>query len=216
MNHTIAISTVLLLGSVLLTAQTSGQGHSQAGMEKVVTSTAPDGSTIWTTVPMTEAERQKVQAMSASLPNTCPVSLTAQQSSAAFKREVGSGSARPDGIAQWLHLNIAGSGSRRVVTATVTVHGFADKSRMLPASSAVLSSPMSSSAASSDASWTENVRFSPAGASDVAAQLRVPGMTGVTAIDLKAVTYADGSTWKLAQGSSCRVSIGGLMLVGNR
>jgi hypothetical protein len=35
----------------------------------------------------------------------------------------------------------------------------------------------------------------------------------VGVIDLNSVTFADGSTWKIAQGQSCRVWVDGLMLV---
>jgi len=211
MNKLAALSIAVLFAAAALSAQTTGQGHSRAGMEKVVTSTAPDGSTIWTTEPMTEAVRQKAQRLLAPFINTCPVSLSAQQSSSAYRREVGSGSGRPEGPAQWIHLSIASPDSRRVVAATVTVHGFADKSRMVPASSAVLSSRDSS-----DASRTVSVRFSTGGGSDVSALVRVADLTGVTALDLKAVTYADGSTWQVASGGACSVPVSGLMLIGNR
>jgi len=44
----------------------------------------------------------------------------------------------------------------------------------------------------------------------------VADLTGVTALDLKAVTYADGSTWQVASGGACSVPVSGLMLIGNR
>ena len=211
MNHAVALSAALVFASAALSAQTASQSQPQIEIHKTVTSTAADGSIKWTTTPASEADVQKAQRFLAPLLNTCPVSLSAQQSSSAFKREVGSGSSGPEGVAQWLHLNIANPDSRRVVAATVTVHGFADKSRMVPAASAVLSN-----GDSSDAARTLDVRFSAVGGGDVGAQIRVPGLTGVTSIELKAVTYGDGSTWKLAAGGSCSVPIGGLMLVGNQ
>jgi len=51
---------------------------------------------------------------------------------------------------------------------------------------------------------------------EAAADVTVPGLSGVTTIELNSVTYADGSTWKLAGGSVCRSPIDGFMLIGNR
>jgi len=211
MKNAVALSLAVLLGSAVLAAQTTSQSQPQIEMHKVITNSAPDGGAVWTSQPATEAEKEKAQMPPTPFINRCPVSLRAEQSSSAFRREVGNGSARSEGVAQWLHLNIASPDSRRVVGATVTVHGFADKSRIVEASSAVLSSRDAS-----DALRTLDVRFSPSAGGEVSALIRVPGLTGVTAIDLKAVSYGDGSTWKLAAGGSCRVPIGGLMLVGNR
>jgi hypothetical protein len=109
-----------------------------------------------------------------------------------------------NGVAQRLHLIVTNPDSRRVVQASVTVRGFADKARVVQTMS---------SSDSPDAARTMDVRFLAGSGKEVSADLRVPGLTAVSAIDLNSVTYADGSIWKLAAGGSCRSWIDGLMLV---
>jgi hypothetical protein len=41
-------------------------------------------------------------------------------------------------------------------------------------------------------------------------------MTAVAAIDLNSASFADGSAWKIADGSVCRVFPDPMMLVENR
>jgi hypothetical protein len=136
-------------------------------------------------------------------PPSCPVNLTARQSPGANRMEVNGVQAK--GIVQNLHLTVTGPNSKRVVAAKVTVYGFAGKVRAVETSSAQ---------APSDAK-TFDVRF-PSGPSEIATDLAVPGFSGVRVIDLNAVTYADGSTWKLAAGSTCSSRIDPIMQVSGR
>jgi|HubBroStandDraft_1064217.scaffolds.fasta_scaffold09908_3 hypothetical protein len=197
-----AVSFAILLGSMILPAQTSNQNQPQGFVQK--TTTAPDGTTVWTTRAMSQAEIKQATAQIAPMINTCPVSLHAQQSSAATRREVGSQDPRPNGIAQSLHLTVTNPDSRRVVAANVTVRGFANKARLMQ----VLSDQNSS-----DAAKTMDVRFPDVSGKELSADLRVPDLTAVSEIDLNSLTYADGSIWKLAAGNSCRSWIDGFMLV---
>jgi len=141
------------------------------------------------------------------LVNTCPIALHAQQSSAVTRREVGNGDARPAGIAQSLHLTVTNPDSRRIVQANVTVRGFADKARIVQTMSG---------SDSFDAARTMDVRFPVGSGKEASADLRVPGLTAVSVIDLNSVMYSDGSTWKLGAGGSCRSWIDGLMLVSSQ
>jgi hypothetical protein len=120
-------------------------------------------------------------------PPSCPVNLTARQSPGANRMEVNGVQAK--GIVQNLHLTVTGPNSKRVVAAKVTVYGFAGKVRAVETSSAP---------------------------SEIATDLAVPGFSGVRVIDLNAVTYADGSTWKLAAGSTCSSRIDPIMQVSGR
>jgi len=115
----------------------------------------------------------------------------------------------PNGPAQRLHLTLVNPKSRQITSATVTVHGLHPKTR------ATLK-PAAGESAPSDAARTLDVSFSNPSAKDVSADLWVPGLSAAYSIDLIAVTYADGSTWKLAGGETCRTPIDGFMLVGGR
>ena len=148
MNRAAKVSFAILLGSMILPAQTANPNQSQGIVQK--TTAAPDGTTVWTTRTMSQAELQQATAQIWPMINTCPISLHAQQSSAATRREVGSGDARPEGIAQSLHLTVTNPDSRRVVAANVTVRGFANKARLMQ---------VMSDQNSSDEAKTIDVRF---------------------------------------------------------
>jgi hypothetical protein len=201
-----AIACAILFSSVTLAAQSANQSANEVRPHLSVqkTTTASDGTTTWTTRPGTQKEIEAVSLMSPL--GSCPVSLHARQSGVAARREVGGSEHRPDGVSQSLHLIVDNPESRRVVAANVTVHGFADNSRLVE----VLSNQDSS-----DAARTFDLRFSANSATEATADLRVPGFTGVSTIDLNTVTFADGSVWKFAAGSSCRTWIDGLVLVGS-
>jgi hypothetical protein len=177
MHRAAAVSFALLLASTTLVAQAVSPTQPQAQIQTL--SVAPP-------------------------PSSCPISLHAQQSSAATRREVGSDDGRPKDIAQRLHITVAAPDSKRIVAANVTVRGFANKARLMQAMA---------NQDSSDAAKTMDVPFVVGSGKQVSADLRVPGLTAVSAIDLNSVTYDDGSVWKLAAGSSCRSSIDGFMLV---
>jgi hypothetical protein len=136
--------------------------------------------------------------------NNCPVSLHAMHAGGGEMRKVDG--APINGPAQMLHLDVTNPDSKHIVAANVTVRGFADKARFMPAAS---------TQDNSNAAKTLDVKFPAGSGKEAAADLRVPGFTAVTVIDLNSVTYSDGSSWKLASGGSCRSWIDGLMLVSN-
>jgi hypothetical protein len=144
--------------------------------------------------------------------SSCPVSVRAQQFSAANEMKVDQN--RPKGLAQLLHLTLANPPDSRVARATVTVRG------LLPKTRATLT-PLTLGADASDAAKTLEVAFpagtDPAGTDKAAsAELWVPGLSAVYSIDLVSVTYADGSTWTANTARTCRTPIDGIMLVGAR
>jgi len=213
-------ATVLLLalgfGLTALPAQSASQNEPQVVVQK--SSTAPDGSTVWTTLSPMDAQAVIHRAAP---PYTCPVMLAARQSSAAFARQVRGGEApgggepivKQDGdvaikdVTQRLHLSARGPDSKRIVAAGILVHGYSNKARFMP---------IFSTDKDYDAAKILNVRFSPESAHEDSADVSVPGLAAVGVIDLNSVTFADGSTWKIAQGQSCRVWVDGLMLVSGR
>jgi hypothetical protein len=138
-------------------------------------------------------------------PGNCPVSLRAQHTPGEY-REVVNGVFIP-GIAQRIHVVASALNSRRVVAANMTVRGFANKVRVLPTTSGQ---------DIGDAAKKLDVRFPARAEKESSADLAVPDLSAVTAIDLNSVTYADGSVWKVAAGNTCRSWIDGFMLISGR
>jgi hypothetical protein len=200
MNHAGAVSFALLLASTVVIAQTTSQSQPQVEMHTAVTSTAQDGSTVWTTRTASQEEAQK--AVANALANSCPISLHARHAPGGDAIEVNG--TRIQDPTQRIHLIISDSDSRRIVAANVTVRGFSNKARYMP----TMSAPDSF-----DAAKNLDVRFPAGTGKESSTDLAVPGLTAVTVIDLNSVTYSDGSTWKLATGNSCRSWVDGFMLV---
>ena len=127
----------------------------------------------------------------------CPVSLRAQHGSNGSM--VQTDKSRPKGTAQLLHLTLIDPhpDSQRVVSARMSVHGL---------SGVVRATPALSSSGDADATQTLDVRFSSGNEKAAFGDLWVPGMTAVLSIDLKSVTYADGSTRSFSGREACRVT----------
>jgi len=143
-------------------------------------------------------DQQQPQAVIVRIPveNTaCPVSLHARQGVGGDLLAVKN--SRPKGATQLLHLILTSEDSRQITGGKVTVHGLSAKSRA--------TKTLSAGEDSSDAVLSLSVKFSAGTNKDVFADLRVPGMTAVHAIELNSVTYAGGYTWKLPTGASCRI-----------
>lgn len=200
MNHAGAVSFALLLASNFVIAQTASQSQPGVEMHTAVTSAAPDGSTVWTTRTASQEEVLKLAANV--LANSCPISLHARHAPGGEVIET-NGKRIQDAV-QRLHLIIGDPNSRRIVAANVTVRGFSNKARYMPTMS---------TEDSSDAAKTLDVRFPSGAGNESSTDVAVPGLNAVTSIDLNSVSYSDGSTWKLAAGSSCRSWVDGLMLV---
>jgi hypothetical protein len=93
---------------------------------------------------------------------------------------------------------------RKVVSATVTVHGTGVKARMQHAGSGNDRDSIVKTLSVDLANWGE-----PGFSGD----LFVPGFTSTSRVDLESVTYDDGSTWKLSKNESCRVAPDPMMLI---
>lgn len=120
---------------------------------------------------------------------------------------------RPKGPAQSLHLVLTHRGSQPVTGATVTVRGLTARGRVARA----LADPDPvGQKHNADAARALAVIFVAGPNGEVSADLRVPDLTAVLAIDLDSLTYADGSTWKLSPGKTCRTVPDPLMLVVQR
>jgi hypothetical protein len=176
MNRTV-VSIALLLGPALLTAQS--------------------------TVALKDAPVQTMIIQLPAQPDSCPVSLRAQQTPGGDRMEVNGVPGKT--MAQRLHLTASSPRSRQVVAANVTVRGYGNKARVLPTGL--------SSQNTGDTARTIDIAFTAAAGKDASTDVTLAGFSAVTVIDVNSVTYSDGSTWKLAAGSSCRSWIDGAMLV---
>ena len=133
----------------------------------------------------------------------CPVSLRAQQMPGGDRRVVNGATVKP--LAQKLHLTASTPHSGPVVAANITVRGYDGKPRFTPIG------PPDQDAG--EAARTLDVTFAPARGREASTDIALAGFSAVTVVDLNSITYADGSTWKLNDGSSCRTWIDGTMLI---
>jgi hypothetical protein len=154
--------------------------------------------------------------------STCPIGMRARQGISGQLAAVQNGQRKQMLVAR-LYLTLTGPDSAdsdagsvnlpptrnsQIRSATVTVHGWNGKDRILPVSS--------DRNPSAEASKTLTVRFDPTEDRDVTTDLLLPGFTATSMVDLDSVTYADGSTWKFAGQRACHVAPDGLMLVSGR
>jgi hypothetical protein len=144
-------------------------------------------------------------------PNICPISLRAQHAADGELLRAGANAstpAAPKGQGQGLHLTITGPKRRQITQATVTVRSLTSNGSLTPALSNQDSTPPTAR--------TMDVKFTAGEKNTAFADIWVPGLTAVQAIDIKSVTYADGSSWKLTSGMTCRTVPDQLMLIGSK
>jgi hypothetical protein len=144
-------------------------------------------------------------------PNVCPISMSAQHAAGGEMlnaRAAAPNPAAPKGQGQALHLTITGPNGRQVTQATVTVRSLTSTGSPTPVLATQARTPRTSK--------TMDVKFTAGEKNTAFADIWVPGLTAVQAIDIQSVTYADGSSWKLASGMTCRTVPDPLMLVETR
>lgn len=99
---------------------------------------------------------------------------------------------------------------KSVKGAIVTVHGYPPVAGVQPlAGQLVLKSQKGKP---SEITRKLFITFKPEN-SEYAAQLRLPGFTAVTSIDVHSITYADGTTWSPDKKNSCSVKADPFLLV---
>lgn len=107
-------------------------------------------------------------------------------------------SPRIDGPSQRIHLVLATGKAGPVASAKVTVQGLSGKNRAVETLSTTGPIP--------DRTQTLNVSFTAEDLKSVAADLTLRGFTAVLSIQLNEITYADGSSWKVADAQTCSVA----------
>ena len=136
----------------------------------------------------------------------CPVVLHAGH--IADGRMVKTDGVRPKGIGQWLSLSLMSLNQKEIQSATLSVRGVIPKGHVTDAGD--------SKGALGDAVRTFHLTFMPGPNETSVANLWVPGMSAVERIDLLAVIYGDGSTWRVAAGQSCHAAPDPFMLITSR
>jgi len=208
----------LLLAFGLVIASVGMDAQSGTQVTQTVIAPSASSETQWTTRTLSPEEIQRLFTEAGRMSGSCPVSLAARQAGTAYNRQVSGGHFAKDGkeTGQSVHLSVTPRDARQVVSAMVTVHGYANKKRMVQ----TLGTEAQGTQNGGDAESTLYAKFAAPSASTDAggasAELALPGFSAVTFVELKSIVYADGSEWKLAAGSACRARIDPLMLVDER
>lgn len=103
-----------------------------------------------------------------------------------------------DRPSQRIHLVLTTGPAGPVTSARVIVQGLSRKNRAVET--------LSTSGPTPDRTRTFDVSFAAEDLKSVAADLNLPGFTAVLSIQLEEITYADGSSWKVADAQSCNVA----------
>lgn len=143
--------------------------------------------------------------------NACPVEMHARQGGGMQMLRADDGTKRP---VMTPSLDLTPHDQRTITSAVVTVFGYKGYGgATVPASNDLL---LREKKARERASRQLTVRFKAPQPGKVTAQLSLTEFTVVESIELNALTYADGSTWKLAADAGCRVAPDPLLLVSGR
>ncbi len=130
----------------------------------------------------------------------CPVGLQVDHGSSFERREVGATS-KPN-LEQRIHLTMSNLHPQKIVSAQFTVHGLSQKARMIDVTTPV-----------PDMMKTVRLALEVNGNSQGSSDLSLSRFAVVTAVDINAVTYADGSTWRELSAAACSVKPSLLMRV---
>jgi hypothetical protein len=194
MKRILAVSIPFLLGAAVLTAQSNA--------------TPPSGTSFGTAT----MENMKLGGTSTSIvvirmQALCPVGMHAKQGSGGGLAAVRN--ARPgDGPSQRIHLVLARRHSQQITGARVLVRGLSGKDRTVRSISMEDIVP--------DRGQMLDVTFTPDNSVEASADLVLPGFTSIQSIELQSITYADGSTWKMANQNTCTVAPDPMMLIAGR
>lgn len=192
MKRILPVSVPFLLGAAVLTAQSNATPPSGRSFGTATMETMKPGGTNTVVIRMQPS---------------CPVGMQAKQGSGGGLVAVRN--AHPsDGPSQQIHLVLARRHSQQIAGARVLVRGLSGKNRMERSIAIEDIVP--------DRSQMLDVRFTPDNAVEASADLVLPGFTSIQSVELQAITYADGSTWKMEKQNACTVAPDPMMLVAGR
>jgi hypothetical protein len=103
---------------------------------------------------------------------------------------------------QGIHLTLINFMPRSIVSAQIVVHGFSNKWRYVPLSGT-----------DPDLARMVDVALDVKGNGEASRNLSLSHFTAITAVEVNAITYGDGSTWRTSSPGACSVSPDLFMLV---
>lgn len=139
--------------------------------------------------------------------SACPIGMRVLQGAGNSMVEVKDGKRVETSVGSRLRLNLTNSPQRRgrITAATLTVHGLNGKPGMAPL--------LATHDGSGEVTKTVNATFTREDDESFSADLVLPGVIAPSRVELESVTYADGSTWRLAGHEGCQSAPDLLMLV---
>ncbi len=140
--------------------------------------------------------------------STCPIGMYAKQGSSMQVLHAADGTTQP---LMTPSLTLTGHDSRQIVGATVTAYGFPPQGAAMDLTAHLVDPAHPEKRP--ELKKTLELKMASDGNGGVTAQLMLPGFAGVSSIELDSVSYSDGSTWKMAAESGCRVAPDPLLLV---
>jgi hypothetical protein len=103
---------------------------------------------------------------------------------------------------QAIRLTMTNLSPQSIVSAQVVVHGFSNKWRYVPLSGA-----------DPDLETTVDVALDVRGNGEASRNLSLSRFTAISAVDVNAITYADGSSWRTSTPGNCSATPDLFMLV---
>jgi len=180
---------LIVLGAIVGFAQDSSQGSQSAGFATLERLDGK-GSTTVVTRPVTYS--------------VCPVGMRAQQGAGGDLLRAREG--QPvEGPAQRIRLVLTPRRALQITGARIRVRGLSGKNRMALADATGQLAP--------DRTQTLNATFTPDEKGETFSDLVLAGFTSVQSIELQAITYSDGSTWKMESSNLCKVTPDQIMRV---
>jgi hypothetical protein len=137
----------------------------------------------------------------------CPVGLRVNHGQSFLKRDTNYGPFAPPAPKvqeQRIQLTMTNPSPKEIVSAQITVYGFSDKWRAIP---------LASAKDTPDLRKTVNLVLNVKGNDHASSDLSLNRFTAVAYVNLDALTYADGGTWKASSPDACSVTPDLLMLV---
>ncbi|WP_128913410.1 hypothetical protein [Granulicella sibirica] len=135
----------------------------------------------------------------------CPIGMRARYEGGLTAQRVTDGKVE---VVQRMHLNFWNLEKREVAGAAASFHGYTAQVRYAPLEP--------SGKGGSDISRTVDFQLALGKGEMATKPLALKSFGSVSWIDLRSVTYADGSVWKAAEGSNCRIEPDRFLLVGGQ
>lgn len=198
MKTALLVASCLLLAPAAVMGQT-GNPATQSGGSTQLAQVGPDG---------------KSTPLVAPAPATpaCPVSMAARQGGMTqmlrARRDTPDQTRNAPG--QTIHLTLGSADdAHRVVSAVIVARGLSARGR-------IENSTLAMGENRSDMTRRVDVSFTAVGSRTAEADVRLPDFTAVKSLRLRSITYADGSSWSMADRQACSVVPDPLMLIAGR